>query len=258
MSHLALPHDNAPSAPSVPGVEVRGLSVRRAKATVLAGLNFTIPSGRITGLLGPSGSGKTTLMRAIVGVQRITSGTVRVMDKDAGDPELRRDVGYVTQAPSVYRDLSVEDNVRYFGAMHRRNRAQVREAIDAVGLTDLARGRTADLSGGQFSRVSLACALVSTPRLLILDEPTVGLDPVLRAELWERFARLAAGGTTLIISSHAMEEASHCDTLLLLRDGRLLAQLTPDELRSRGASDDLELAFLHLIRADIAAQGGAA
>ncbi len=243
--------------PSI-SVEVRALDVRRAKKTVLAGLDFTIPSGRITGLLGPSGSGKTTLMRAIVGVQRITSGTVRVLGKPAGHPALRHDVGYVTQAPSVYRDLSVEDNVRYFGAMHRRNRGQVRDAIDAVGLSELAKRRTADLSGGQFSRVSLACALVSDPHLLILDEPTVGLDPVLRADLWERFGRLAAGGTTLIISSHVMEEASHCDTLLLLRDGKLLAQITPDELRIRGASDDLELAFLHMIQADIAAQGGAA
>lgn len=245
-------HDPAPS------VEVRALHVLRGKTMVLTDVDFSIPAGRITGLLGPSGSGKTTLMRAIVGVQRITSGAVQVLNKPAGDPDLRHHVGYVTQAPSVYRDLSVEDNVRYFGAMHGRNRAQAREAIDAVGLGTLAKRRTADLSGGQFSRVSLACALVSDPRLLILDEPTVGLDPVLRAELWERFARLAAGGTTLIISSHVMEEASHCDTLLLLREGRLLARLTPDELRVRGASEDLELAFLHMIQADIAGRRGAA
>ncbi len=257
MSHLASASDAAPHAPRQPGqapdqhaaVEVRLLDVRRGRASILREIDFSIESGRITGLLGPSGSGKTTLMRAIVGVQRLSAGSATVLGMPAGDPILRHQVGYVTQAPSVYKDLSVEDNVRYFGAMHNRNRASAREAIEAVGLAGHTGRKAGDLSGGEFSRVSLACALVAKPRLLILDEPTVGLDPVLRADLWEQFAALAAAGTTLIISSHVMEEASHCDSLLLLREGRLLAQLTPEELRRRGSSDDLELAFLHLIQA---------
>lgn len=253
MAHSAV---SAGTLDTAAGVRITGLSVVRNKTTVLQDLNLTVPAGRITGLLGPSGSGKTTLMRAIVGVQRLSAGTVTVLGQPAGHPALRHEVGYVTQAPSVYRDLSVEDNVRYFGAMHGRGRTEARQAIDAVGLADLAGRRAADLSGGQFSRVSLACALVSEPVLLILDEPTVGLDPVLRADLWQRFAALAAAGTTLIISSHVMEEASHCDSLLLLREGRLLAQLTPEELRQRGGSADLELAFLQLIRAGMAAEKG--
>jgi ABC-2 type transport system ATP-binding protein len=253
MAHSAV---SAGTLDTAAGVRINGLSVVRNKTTVLQDLNLTVPAGRITGLLGPSGSGKTTLMRAIVGVQRLSAGTVTVLGQPAGHPTLRHQVGYVTQAPSVYRDLSVEDNVRYFGAMHGRGRTDARQAIDAVGLADLAGRRAADLSGGQFSRVSLACALVSEPVLLILDEPTVGLDPVLRADLWQRFAALAAAGTTLIISSHVMEEASHCDSLLLLREGRLLAQLTPEELRQRGGSADLELAFLQLIRAGMAAEKG--
>jgi ABC-2 type transport system ATP-binding protein len=253
MAHSAV---SAGTLDTAAGVRITGLSVVRNKTTVLQDLNLTVPAGRITGLLGPSGSGKTTLMRAIVGVQRLSAGTVTVLGQPAGHPALRHEVGYVTQAASVYRDLSVEDNVRYFGAMHGRGRTEARQAIDAVGLADLAGRRAADLSGGQFSRVSLACALVSEPVLLILDEPTVGLDPVLRADLWQRFAALAAAGTTLIISSHVMEEASHCDSLLLLREGRLLAQLTPEELRQRGGSADLELAFLQLIRAGMAAEKG--
>ncbi|WP_082579508.1 ABC transporter ATP-binding protein [Arthrobacter sp. Soil736] len=231
-----------------PSVESAGLHVRRSGTHILRGLDFTIPPGRITGLLGPSGSGKTTLMRVLVGVQRISAGTVHVLGRPAGHPRLRHEVGYVAQSPSVYTDLSVESNVRYFGAMHGRNRSDAAEAIAAVGLEQLAGRKTGDLSGGEFSRVSLACALVSGPRLLILDEPTVGLDPVLRAELWDRFRVMADAGTTLLVSSHVMEEASHCASLLLLREGLLLAQLTPAELSRRGGSEDLERAFLNIIR----------
>ncbi|NVN00606.1 ABC transporter ATP-binding protein [Arthrobacter sp. SDTb3-6] len=239
-------------------VAVEHLLVHRGKADVLQDISFRIPAGRITGLLGPSGSGKTTLIRALVGVQRITSGQVQVLGLPAGDPALRHDVGYVTQAPSVYRDLNVLDNVRYFGAMHGRSRADALEAVAAVGLDGFLRRRAGDLSGGQFNRVSLACALVAKPKLLFLDEPTVGLDPVLRADLWAQFAQMAAGGTTLVISSHVMEEAGHCDSLLLLREARLLAQLTPAELRRRGGTDDLELAFLRLIQAGEGNQAGPA
>ncbi|ABM07232.1 ABC transporter ATP-binding protein [Paenarthrobacter aurescens] len=235
-------------SPLPAAIEATGLHVSRSRTKILRGLNFTVDAGRITGLLGPSGSGKTTLMRVIVGVQRVTRGTVTVLGRPAGSAPLRHDVGYVTQGASVYADLSVEANVRYFGAMHGATAADVAEAIAAVGLESLARQKAADLSGGQFSRVSLACALVAHPQLLVLDEPTVGLDPVLRAELWERFAAMAATGTTLLVSSHVMEEASHCSSLLLLRDGLLLAQLTPTELAQRGRSEDLERAFLTIIK----------
>jgi ABC-2 type transport system ATP-binding protein len=229
-------------------VEAAGLHVRRGGTHVLRGLEFTIPPGRITGLLGPSGSGKTTLMRVLVGAQRISAGSVYVLGRPAGHPRLRHEVGYVAQSPSVYPDLSVEANVRYFGAMHGRNRGDAAAAIAAVGLADLAGRKTGDLSGGELSRVSLACALVSEPALLILDEPTVGLDPVLRAELWDRFRTMADAGTTLLVSSHVMEEAGHCASLLLLREGLILAQLTPAELSRRGGSEDLEKAFLNIIR----------
>ena len=231
-----------------PSVMAEGLHVTRGRKKILRGLDFAMEPGKITGLLGPSGSGKTTLMRCIVGVQRLTAGSVDVLGRPAGTPSLRHDVGYVTQAPSVYPDLSVEANVRYFGAMHGATAADTAEAIAAVGLGNLARQKTAQLSGGEFSRVSLACALVSHPKLLVLDEPTVGLDPVLRAELWERVAAMAGSGTTLLVSSHVMEEASHCSSLLLLRDGLLLAQLSPAELSERGHSNDLEQAFLHIIQ----------
>jgi ABC-2 type transport system ATP-binding protein len=230
------------------------LHVSRKKLPVLRGLDFAIQAGQITGLLGPSGSGKTTLMRAIMGVQALTSGSVQVLGMPAGHPDLRHRVGYVTQSPSVYPDLTVEANVRYFGAMHRKSRAEAAEAIAAVGLEPKARQKTGDLSGGQLSRVSLACALVARPSLLVLDEPTVGLDPVLRADLWDRFRSMAESGTTLLVSSHVMEEASHCGSLLLLREGQLLAQLTPDELSQRGHSADLEKAFLHIIQDTAASQ----
>lgn len=239
-----------PSGSSGPvGASVEGLRVFRSKKQVLANISCSIPEGRITGLLGPSGSGKTTFMRALVGVQKITAGAVTVLGRPAGDPRNRHDVGYVTQAPSVYPDLSVLDNVRYFASVHGGSREDAAAVLAAVGLTDLAKRKASKLSGGQFSRVSLACALVGKPKLLVLDEPTVGLDPVLRAELWGQFAAMAAEGTTLLISSHVMEEAGHCDSLLLLRGGMLLAQLTPAQLRQRGDTDDLELAFLRLIRA---------
>jgi len=229
-------------------IEATDLHISRGRTRILRGLDFAVDSGRITGLLGPSGSGKTTLMRGIVGVQRITRGSISVLGRPAGSAPLRHDVGYVTQGASVYADLSVEANVRYFGAMHKASATDVAESIAAVGLESFAKQKAGNLSGGESSRVSLACALVAHPKLLVLDEPTVGLDPVLRAELWERFVDMAAGGTTLLVSSHVMEEASHCSSLLLLRDGLLLAQLTPAELARRGRSNDLERAFLNMIK----------
>src|SRR3954468_15461748 len=229
-------------------VTVTDLVVDRGRRRVLDGLTFAVPPGQVTGLLGPSGSGKTTLMRAIVGVQLVRSGEVTVLGSPAGSPELRHRVGYVTQAPSVYADLSVRDNVRYFAALYGMSAREADAAIADVGLSDAAGQLVDDLSGGQRGRVSLACALVGSPEVLVLDEPTVGLDPVLRVELWNRFHALAAAGTTLIVSSHVMDEAGRCDRLLLLRDGELLADETPAGLRAAGGTDDLEEAFLTLVR----------
>lgn len=230
-------------------VVVTDLTVDRGRRRVLPGLSFTVPRGQVTGLLGPSGSGKTTLLRALVGVQQVRSGTVTVLGEPAGSPGLRSRVGYVTQAPSVYADLTVRENARHFAALYGRGAREADAALADVGLTGAAGRLVGDLSGGQRGRVSLACALVGTPEVLVLDEPTVGLDPVLRAELWARFHSLAAAGTTLVVSSHVMDEAGRCDRLLLLREGRLLADSTPAQLRADGRSDDLEQAFLTLVRA---------
>ena len=230
-------------------VEVVDLVVDRGRRRVLRGLSFAVPRGQVTGLLGPSGSGKTTLMRALVGVQVVRSGTVTVLGEPAGSPTLRSRVGYVTQAPSVYDDLTVRENVRHFAAVYGRSPQDADAAFADVGLGDAAGQLVRDLSGGQKGRASLACALVGAPDLLVLDEPTVGLDPVLRVELWDRFHALAAAGTTLVVSSHVMDEAGRCDRLLLLRDGELLADSTPAQLRIDGRSDDLEAAFLNIVRA---------
>lgn len=227
-------------------IDVRGLVVERGRRTVLHGIDCAIPAGRMTGLLGPSGSGKTTLIRAIVGVQIVKAGTVTVLGLPAGAPELRRRVGYVTQAPSVYADLSVRENARYFAALYGLGAAEADQAIRDVGLADAKNQLVGDLSGGQRSRASLACAMIGDPGLLMLDEPTVGQDPVLRAELWAKFHELAAGGTTLVVSSHVMDEANRCDRLILIREGRIIADDAPAVIRQ--GSDDLEEAFLRLVQ----------
>ncbi|GAA5076258.1 ABC transporter ATP-binding protein [Nocardia iowensis] len=234
-------------ASSSPAVEVRNLTVRRGGREVLHDVSLTIPRGSITGLLGPSGCGKTTLMRSIVGTQIVASGEISALGRPAGSAELRRRIGYVTQAPSIYSDISVHENVAYFAALYGRERAATDDAINAVGLMEHANQRGDELSGGQKTRASLACALVAEPELLVLDEPTVGLDPVLRVDLWKKFRELAANGTTLVVSSHVMDEAEHCDRLLLMREGSLLAQLSPDELRAETGEENLERAFLALI-----------
>lgn len=234
-------------------ITARGLDVHRGGAHVLRGITLDVPRGSVVGLLGPSGSGKSTLIRAVVGVQRNVTGDLTVLGVPAGTPALRRRVGYVTQAPSVYDDLSVHANVAYFGRMVGAPAARAAESIAEVGLADKARARVADLSGGQRSRVSLASALVGEPELLVLDEPTVGLDPVLRRDLWAMFHRIAARGRTLLVSSHVMDEATRCDRLLLLRDGRLVADTTPADLMRDTGATDAEAAFLALIdRAEVA------
>jgi ABC-2 type transport system ATP-binding protein len=232
----------------VNSVEVEGLNVTRGGREVLSDLSLEVGEGTVTGLLGPSGSGKTTLIRAIVGVQRIAGGSVRVLGLPAGAALLRHSVGYLTQAPSVYSDLTVRENLRYFAAVLGVDDDRVDQVIAEVSLGGEADARVDRLSGGQQSRVSLATALLGSPKVLVLDEPTVGLDPVLREELWSLFHRLGASGVTLLISSHVMEEATRCERLLLLRAGRLLADDTPEELLRQTGESDMDAAFLHLIR----------
>lgn len=230
-------------------LEIRDLRVRRGKSEVLHGVTVRVPRGEVVGLLGPSGCGKTTLMRAIVGVQKITSGTIEVLDLPAGDRRLRNRVAYVTQSASVYDDLTVAQNVDYFRRILGAPRSETARVLDAVDLTPQSRAVVGSLSGGQRSRVSLAAALVGSPELLVLDEPTVGLDPVLRRDLWRLFSRLAATGASLLVSSHVMDEATRCDRLLLMRDGRILADDTPMGLLEKTGTDDAEHAFLALIDA---------
>jgi ABC-2 type transport system ATP-binding protein len=235
-----------------PAVVVDHLRVVRGGRPALDDLSATVRSGAVTGLLGPSGSGKSTLIRAIVGVQIVASGRVVVLGLEAGSPDLRRRVGYMTQEPSVYGDLTVRENLRYFARVLGVGPHRVDEVIELVALEAEADRVVDRLSGGQRARVSLAAALVGGPELLVLDEPTVGLDPVLRRDLWSTFADLAARGSTLLVSSHVMDEAERCDDLLLLRDGRLLFSGAVNEIRVRTGTSDLDDAFLRLVEEESA------
>jgi ABC-2 type transport system ATP-binding protein len=237
-------------------VSVYGLQVARKRRVLLNDVGFTVPQGVICGLLGPSGCGKTTLLRSIMGIQMPTLGHVQVLGHPAGSAALSTRVGYVTQAPSVYSDLTVLENLRYFAAALRmrgwRQENAVVQVIKEVDLAECADRLVARLSGGQYSRVSLAVALLGTPALLVMDEPTVGLDPLVRRELWTVFRRLADSGTTLLVSSHVMDEADRCDRLLLMREGRLLASAERTELLAHTGCDTVEEAFSRLV-ADAAA-----
>jgi ABC-2 type transport system ATP-binding protein len=232
----------------LPAISVEHLTVIRGKRTALEDVTVHVAPGTITG--------KTTLIRCIVGTQVIAKGTVRVLGRPAGSAELRHRVGYVTQDATIYPDLRVIDNVRYFASLYGAATGAVDEAVTAVGLRDHRTDSCGNLSGGQRTRVSLACALVAHPDLLVLDEPTVGLDPVLRVDLWEQFRQLARRGTTLLVSSHVMDEADRCADLLLLREGRLLAHTTPTTLREDTGCQSLEEAFLSVIRHSTAAAPG--
>jgi ABC-2 type transport system ATP-binding protein len=239
-----------------PVIVIDHLRVIRGKRPAIHDLSVQIARGTITGLLGPSGCGKTTLMRSIVGTQITTAGSVTVLGQPAGSAPLRRRVGYMPQDPTIYDDVRVIDNVRYFAALYGMDSGAADAAVDAVGMSDHRAALCSNLSGGQRTRASLACALVCQPDLLVLDEPTVGLDPVLRADLWEQFHALAKSGITLLVSSHVMDEADRCGDLLLMRDGHLLAHITPDRLREETGCTSLEDAFLSIIRRSTAAAAG--
>ena len=229
-------------------ISITDLRVVRGTREVLPGISLDIGPG-VTGLLGPSGCGKSTLMRAVVGVQRVTSGGVEILGQPAGAKPLRDRVGYLTQASSVYDDLTATENLRFFARV--LGVTAIDEAIDeAIAAVDLESHRdqvVGNLSGGQRSRVSLAVALLGDPDVLVLDEPTVGLDPVLRRDLWALFHRLADEGRAVVVSSHVMDEAERCDQLLLMREGRIIASGTPTEIR--GDARDIEDAFLRIVEA---------
>ena len=238
------------ASPLPAAISVGGLRVIRSGAAVLDGLALEVAAGAVTGLVGPSGGGKSTLMRAIVGVQQVAGGRISVLGEPAGSPSLRKRVAYMTQGLSVYSDLSVRENLGYFARLYGVNAGRVDELIETVSLEGLEDRVVGRLSGGQRARVSLAAALIGEPELLVLDEPTVGLDPVLRRDLWELFHRLAGEGRTLVVSSHVMDEAERCDDLLLLREGRLIATGAPDELRVRTGEQSLDAVFLRLVEED--------
>jgi ABC-2 type transport system ATP-binding protein len=232
-----------------PAVSVSQLVVERGGTVVLPGISFRIEPGTVTGLLGPSGCGKSTLLRSVVGVQQVQGGAIDVLGTPAGSASLRARVGYVTQAASVYGDLTVRENLAFFASVLDVSGARIDEVLELVDLGGHAERLAGELSGGQRSRASLAVALLGSPDLLVLDEPTVGLDPVLRESLWSTFASLAEQGATLIVSSHVMDEASRCDRLLLMYDGRLVADDTPAAVLAETGSADLDAAFLAIIRA---------
>ena len=225
-------------------ITVAHVSIDRGGKRVVDDLTFELAPGEVVGLLGPSGCGKTTLMRALVGVQKGVSGSITVLDEPPGSPANRKRVGYVTQAPAVYGDLTVAENLHYFASLYDHSV----DVLDRVGLTREKDQLVRNLSGGQRARVSLATALLSQPRLLVLDEPTVGLDPVLRNDLWQLFHELSAAGSTLLVSSHVMDEAARCDRILLMREGRLVADDTPSQLLRSTGAQDIESAFLKLVQ----------
>lgn len=229
-------------------VDVAHLDVTRGRTSVLHDLSFSLRCGEVTGLLGPSGCGKTTLMRVLVGIQARSTGSVRVLGEPAGAPALRRKIGYVTQSPSVYSDLTVGENLRFFARVLGVDARAVQGVVDTVELAGVVDRPVQRLSGGQRARVSLAVALLGEPELLVLDEPTVGLDPLLRRSLWAVFHSLAEQGAAVLVSSHVMDEADRCDRLLLMRDGRFLTSGTPDEVMRSAGANDVEGAFIALVQ----------
>lgn len=232
------------------GIHIADLKIVRDGKTIIPNLNMKVAKGRIVGLLGPSGSGKTTILRGIVGVQAIQAGTITVLGFAAGSKELRKRIGYFTQNASIYADLTCLENLHYFARILGDGSAEeisVQEILELVDLTKNQKQIASSLSGGERARLALATALLGKPELLILDEPTVGLDPVLRRDLWNLFHELAGRGKTLLISSHVMDEADRCDELFLLREGRFLASGTPTELKTRAHTSEMEAVFISLV-----------
>ena len=229
-------------------VEIEAVVKSFGRLQALAGVSLNVPEGEVYGLLGPNGSGKTTLIRLIVGLLAADSGSVRTLGRAMPDVGVLQRIGYMTQAAALYPDLSVEENVKFFAAVNDAEEG-VADALRLVELYDRRDSVVGELSGGLRQRCSLACAVVHRPRLLLLDEPTVGIDPLLRVQFWEQFNRMAADGTTILVSSHVMDEAERCQRLGLLRFGKLLAEGSVAELKARAGADTLEGAFVKLSEA---------
>jgi ABC-2 type transport system ATP-binding protein len=226
-------------------VDADGVQKKFGALRALDGVTLRVRTGEIYGLLGPNGAGKTTLIRSLVGLVAPDAGTITVLGRRMPDVDNLRNVGYMTQAAALYPGLSVEENVKFFAAVYGVD-SGVDDALKLVELYDRRGSVVATLSGGMRQRCSLACALVHKPKLLLLDEPTVGVDPQLRVQFWEEFRKMAAGGTTIIVSSHVMDEAERCQRLGLIQYGKLLAEGTPNEVRARAGTNNLEEAFLRL------------
>ena len=229
-------------------IVIDDLKVTRGSRRVLKGVSISLEKGSITGLLGPSGSGKSTLIRSIAGVQKVESGTVTVLGRPAGSFAARASLGYMTQASAAYKDLTVRENVAHWARIARAPASAADEMISQLLLTDRAHALAADISGGQASRLSLACTMVGDPPVLLLDEPTVGLDPVLREEIWDLIRKRAAAGTTVLVSSHVMDEAQRCDSLVFIREGDILATGTADNILKDTATSSMDAAFLALAK----------
>lgn len=245
---------------ATPSIRIEGLRREFGPVIALDGVDLAIDGAGIVGVAGPNGAGKTTLIETLLGLLSPTAGRVKVngiepLDYDAAD---RRRLGYMPQHEAVYQDLTARQNVGFFASLYGipdRERA-VQAALEFVDLADRADDRVSTLSGGMTRRTSLACAVVHDPDVLLLDEPTVGLDPALRATMWKGFRARRDGGTLILVSTHYLGEAGNCDQVLFLRDGRVLDFDTPASFRDRTGAADLEGAFLRLLDSDVRPAGG--
>ena len=231
-------------------IRINNLTVERGKRDVVKNVNLDIAAGKITGLLGPSGCGKTTLMRSIVGVQILKSGKIFVLEKEAGSKDVRKEIGYMSQDPALYSDISVIENIEYFAKVLRVKEARINEVLELTELNDYKKSLVGNLSGGERTRLSLGISILSKPKILVLDEPTVGLDPLLRRKLWDVFAKLSEEGHSLLISSHVMDEAERCDNIILMRSGKIVYNGSKSNLSNKTGEENVENAFVKLISKD--------
>lgn len=227
-------------------ISMRDARIVRGGVEIIPSLTLDIPAGMVFGMVGPSGSGKTTIMRAILGLTRLAGGSATVLGKPAGDASLRPRIGYMPQGSGVYPDLSGRENLAFFASVYRAPGARIGEVLDLMGLTRIADRPLSTYSGGEIQRIGLAMALMHRPELLVLDEPTVGLDPRIRRTLWDHFRAWAEEGTTLIVSTHVMDEADRCHAIGFINKGTLVTTGSPDEIRRLTGYNDLESAILAL------------